>query len=72
MRPVSYSLIMKYVKQGFPHYQPNSKRVKAKLTKLLKSKHQQYFTAIHGPPSSEPHVVANLKALVLKPHQQQV
>jgi len=72
MRPVSYSLIMKYVKQGFPHYQPNSKRVKAKLTKLLKSKHQQYFTAIHGPPSSEPHIVANLKALVLKPHQQQV
>ncbi len=72
MRPVSYSLIMKYVKQGLSHDLPDSKCVKAKLTKLLKSKHQQYFTAVHGPPNSEPHVVVDLKALVLKPHQQQV
>ena len=71
MRPVSYSLIMKYVKQGLPH-QLHSKHVKAKLTKLLKGKHQQYFTTVHGPPNSEPHVVADLKALVLKPQQQQI
>ena len=72
MRPVSYSLIMKYVKQGMPHDQSHSKCVKAKLTKLLKSKVQQYFGAVYGPPNSEPHVFAVLEALVLKPHQQQV
>ena len=72
MRPESYSLIMKFVKQGLSHDQTHSKCVKAKLAKLLKSKHQQYFTAVHGPPNSEPHVVADLKALVLKTHQQRV
>jgi len=67
LNPVSFSDVGVYVREDCPEVED------WKLTDLLQtSQCQRYFTVMHGPPQSQPHVIADLHSLISKAHMPRV
>ena len=67
LNPVGFSDVGVYVRDDCPEVED------WKLTDLLQtSQCQRHFTVMHGPPRSQPHVIADLHSLITKAHMPRV